>query len=75
MKRSEMIDILCSDINVDNVTVRLWPSEADAILTTLEQAGMSPPGYEGRIANGKKCVPEMGPVDVTWFKTWEPEDD
>jgi hypothetical protein len=72
-KRSEMVTYLVK-------LLKHWEDSAldemaaDEILEGLEHMGMQPPGYEGRIATGEKYTPEMGAVDVTWFRGWEPEE-
>lgn len=50
MKRSEMVKILSAPTVIDNVSFQLWPSEAEAVLQVIEQAGMLPPEYLDRKA-------------------------
>jgi hypothetical protein len=77
MKRSDIIKIIkqhIQSITPEDIKYESTDSAND-LLTKLEEAGMLPSGYEGRIATGKKYFPEMGPVDVKWFRGWEPEDE
>lgn len=74
MKRSEMLEIIVDEMMHHHpIGSHNMNEVAKFILDRIEDMGMQPPGYQGRFATGEKYKPEMGPVDVHWFKGWEPE--
>lgn len=68
MKRSKMIELLCNEIHMDDVTLHLWPSEANAILVTLEQAGMLPPSIPTNASGW-----EIGKGTPAYINEWDKE--
>ncbi len=71
MKRSEMLSLI-EDILDDGLYYR---TQAELVLTRVEQAGMLPPPYEGLMANGKKFDRKTDSGrDTARFLAWEPED-
>ena len=63
MKRSEMLELLKKHMDEDIGRV-LDDTEADHILSVLEEAGMMPPNAELKIAG-----------DVFYDNYWEPEEE
>ena len=68
MKRSEMIEKLCQPLKVngDDLTLHLFPAEAEAVLGRLESLGMLPPGYFTENYDGT--------ASHLHKNKWEPED-